>query len=139
VTENGDSVPNIFPVLRYADANKAVEWLATVFGFREIFVARGDDGTIHHAQMSLGPGIIMFASASGSLDEYGEHDPIAARNSIYVYVADVEAHFAAARAAGAEITRDIEDTDYGSKEYSARDFEGNHWSFGTYLPTVRPS
>ena len=36
--------------------------------------------------------------------------------------------------AGAEIVRELADTDYGSREYSARDPEGNHWSFGTYQP-----
>jgi uncharacterized glyoxalase superfamily protein PhnB len=30
--------------------------------------------------------------------------------------------------------RDVVDEDYGSREYSARDLEGNRWSFGTYDP-----
>jgi len=30
--------------------------------------------------------------------------------------------------------RDLQDTDYGSREYSVRDPEGNVWSFGTYRP-----
>lgn len=47
------SDPNIYPVLRYADAGKALEWLAKAFGFKENFVVRGDDGTVNHAQMSL--------------------------------------------------------------------------------------
>jgi len=37
-------------------------------------------------------------------------------------------------AAGAEIVRPLQDTDYGSREFSSRDPEGNHWSFGTYSP-----
>jgi uncharacterized glyoxalase superfamily protein PhnB len=37
-----------------------------------------------------------------------------------------------ARAAGAEITAEPHDTDYGSRDFSARDPEGNRWSFGTY-------
>jgi uncharacterized glyoxalase superfamily protein PhnB len=32
------------------------------------------------------------------------------------------------------ITRELEDTDYDSREYSGRDPEGYHWSFGTYRP-----
>jgi hypothetical protein len=47
------SDPNIYPVLRYADAGKALEWLAKAFGFKENVVVRGDDGTVNHAQMSL--------------------------------------------------------------------------------------
>ena len=33
-----------------------------------------------------------------------------------------------------EIVMEPHDTDYGSREYGARDPEGNLWSFGTYLP-----
>jgi uncharacterized glyoxalase superfamily protein PhnB len=53
---------------------------------------------------------------------------------VYVYVKDVDAHFARAKAAGAEIVRTLADTDHGSREYCARDLEGHLWSFGTYLP-----
>ena len=37
-----------------------------------------------------------------------------------------------ARAAGAEIIRVPLDTDCGSRDFAARDPEGNRWSFGTY-------
>jgi uncharacterized glyoxalase superfamily protein PhnB len=87
--------------------------------------------------MSLGPGIVMFATAGNPLGQDGEPDPTAARHSIYVAVEDVAAHAARAKAAGAEITREIEGTDYGSQEYAARDFEGNHWSFGSYQPQAQ--
>ena len=33
---------------------------------------------------------------------------------------------------GAEIVAGLHDTDYGSRDFSARDPEGNRWSFGTY-------
>jgi uncharacterized glyoxalase superfamily protein PhnB len=50
-------------------------------------------------------------------------------------VDEVDAHFARAKAAGAEIIREPEDQDYGGRDYSARDPEGNVWSFGTYAPS----
>jgi uncharacterized glyoxalase superfamily protein PhnB len=53
---------------------------------------------------------------------------------IYVYVEDVEAHHDRAKAAGADIVRPLQVTEYGSWEYSVRDLEGHLWSFGTYLP-----
>lgn len=54
----------------------------------------------------------------------------------YVVVEDPDAHHnhKRAQAAGAEIVRELTDQDYGSREYSARDPEGNLWSFGTYDP-----
>ncbi len=47
---------------------------------------------------------------------------------------DVDAYYARAQAAGALIVRPLADTDYGSREYSARDIEEHLWSFGTYRP-----
>ena len=119
--------PNVYPFLRYADADAALEWLGRAFGFREHAVHRGGDGgsgPIHHAEISLGPGIVMFGQ--GDPDDRG----------IYVAVDDADAHYERAKAAGAEIVRELEDTDYGSREYTARDPEGNVWSFGTYRPAV---
>jgi len=53
---------------------------------------------------------------------------------LYVVVEDADAHHAQATAAGAQIYRELEDQDYGSRDFSARDLEGNLWSFGTYGP-----
>jgi uncharacterized glyoxalase superfamily protein PhnB len=56
--------------------------------------------------------------------------------SVYVVVEDADAHHARAVAAGAEIVLPLRDQDYGSRDYSARDPEGNIWSFGTYRPQI---
>jgi hypothetical protein len=51
---------------------------------------------------------------------------------VYVIVGEeIDGHYERARAAGAEIVRELHDTDYGSRDYMARDSEGNLWSFGT--------
>ena len=117
-----DQIPNIFPAMRFADPDAALQWLSQAFGFAQRAVHRDEEGVVRHAEMSLGAGTIMF----------GHGDPRS--RSIYVAVEDADAHYARARAAGAEITRELQDTAYGSREYSARDLEGNTWSFGTYRP-----
>jgi uncharacterized glyoxalase superfamily protein PhnB len=127
-----DETPNIYPFLRYADADAALAWLGRAFGFREHAVYRSgqdDTGPIQHAEISLGPGIVMLGQGDDPADR-----------GIYVAVEDADAHYERAKAAGAEIVRAIEDTPYGSREYTARDPEGNVWSFGTYQPAVgRPA
>jgi uncharacterized glyoxalase superfamily protein PhnB len=126
-----DERPNIFPSFKYRDANKAIEWLERAFGFRREAVHPGPAGTVAHAELSLGPGTIML----GSMQAPDPANPWAAEaRGVYVYVRDVDAHYRQARAAGAEIVRELADTPYGSREYSARDGEGNLWSFGTYAP-----
>jgi uncharacterized glyoxalase superfamily protein PhnB len=61
-------------------------------------------------------------------------DARASTVSIYAVAADPDAHCERANSAGAEIVRELADMDYGSREYSARDLDGNLWSFGTYDP-----
>jgi len=115
-------MPNIFPFMRFTDGDAALDWLARVFGFEQHAVYRDDDGTVHHAEVSIGPGMVLF----------GQGDP--SSHGVYVAVDDADAHYERAKAAGAEIMREIEDTDYGSREYTARDLDGHVWSFGTYKP-----
>jgi uncharacterized glyoxalase superfamily protein PhnB len=113
--------------MRFRDADAGVKWLSRAFGFEQHVAYRSDDNAIQHAEMSLGPGIVMLGPGDPK-------DPQA--QGIYVAVDDVDAHYKRAKAAGAEIVREIEDTDYESREYTARDPEGHLWSFGTYHPKV---
>ncbi len=127
----------IFPFLRYQDAPAAFEWLARAFGFEKQMLVPGSDGTIAHAQLRYGGSLIMIGSTRD--DVMHLKSPIevgGATQGIYVHVDDVNAHHDRAKAAGDEIIMELEDTEYGSREYMARDLEGHLWSFGTYAPDV---
>jgi uncharacterized glyoxalase superfamily protein PhnB len=120
----------IFPALRYRDARGAIDWLGRAFGFEPRMVVDGENGTIAHAELVLGRAMIML----GSVREGNDHMPAPGGSSTYVVVDDPGAVHERAVAAGADIVRPPSDTDYGAREFSARDLEGNHWSFGTYQP-----
>jgi uncharacterized glyoxalase superfamily protein PhnB len=124
-------MPNVTPVLRYRDAPRAIQFLEEAFGFRREMVHEGDGGTIVHAELSYGDGMVMVSTES---DE--PNGPHGGTGWSYVVVEDPDAHHARAKAAGADVIRELEDQDYGSRDYSARDFEGNTWSFGTYNPKI---
>lgn len=127
--------PNIFPALRYRDAAAAIDWLEAAFGFQQAAVHRDEDGTVRHAELRLGVGLVMLGEYGDEAWMGGERpDPLASTLSLYVVVDDPDAHHRRAAAAGARIVRELTDEDYGSREYSARDLEGNLWSFGTYDP-----
>lgn len=127
---------NIFPALRYRDADTALEWLKQAFGAEEKVVYRGEDGSIQHAELRLGAGLVMFGQHRDEGWLGGERpDPLRSTVSLYVVVPDPDSHHERAVAAGARIVRELEDMPYGSREYSARDLEGNLWSFGTYEPS----
>ena len=122
-----------YPSLRYHDARAAIDWLGEAFGFTEKEAHAGEDGVIHHAELNVpGGGIVMLGTEpAGGDPQWGEH---AGMSWLYISVADPDALHARAVAAGATIARELQDTDYGSREFSVRDPEGNHWSFGTYAP-----
>ncbi len=127
----------VIPTMRYRDAPKMIDWLCKAFGFEKHFVVPGDGGTIAHAQLTFGNGMIMCGSARD--DDWGKFvkavaDAGATTGAAYVVVRDIDGHYARARAAGAQILRELANTDYGSREYAARDPEGHVWSFGTYDP-----
>ena len=127
----------IFPFLRYEDAPAAFEWLARAFGFEKQMLVPGPDGTIAHAQLRYSGSLIMIGSARDDVMHLKSPGEVGgATQGIYVHVDDVDAHHDRAKAAGAEIIMELEDTDYGSREYMARDLEGHLWSFGTYAPDV---
>ena len=121
---------SVYPVLQYADADAALEWLKTAFGFEEKSVMRNDDGTAGHVELRAGDGLVMFGGG-GSDERFGDHRGQA---WLYVAVGEVDDLHARARDAGAEIVMPPTDQDYGSRDFSARDLEGNLWSFGTYKP-----
>ncbi len=124
-----DTAPTFYPALRYRNAPAALKWLAAAFGFEEQMVVPGPDNTIAHAEMRFGTGIFMLGSVRD--DVFGTPGSMGP----YVYVRDIDAHCARARAAGATIVMEPHDTDYGSRDYAASDLEGYVWSFGTYRPS----
>jgi uncharacterized glyoxalase superfamily protein PhnB len=63
---------NIVPSLRYADAAKAIDWLCDAFGFERQMVVPGENGSIAHAQLCFGNGMLMLGSGGvheGPFDE----------------------------------------------------------------------
>ena len=122
----------IYAALRYRDAAAAIDWLERAFGFQTIARHEGPDGAIAHAELRLGPSLIMLGQGAEDLQDPPE-SPRAARVTIYVAVADVDGLHERARGAGADVS-DLVEQDYGSRDFSVRDLEGNHWSFGTYAP-----
>lgn len=135
-----DTVCTIVPSLRYRDALAMIDWLCKAFGFEKNAVYTDDSGKIvQHAQLVFGHGMVMLGSADNQ-GEWGKQlaqpDELGGRQTqtCYVIVADCAAHYAQAKAAGAEIVRELRAEDYGGSDYTARDPEGHLWTFGDYDP-----
>lgn len=128
----------VIAAMKYRDAAAAIDWLVGAFGFEKHLVVPGEGGAIAHAELVFGDGMVMLGSS-----REGDYDrllaPLAETGGkptlgLYVVVDDVDAHYARAKAAGAEILIDIKDEDYGGRDYTCRDPEGYVWTFGSYDP-----
>lgn len=134
-----DTVSTIIPCLRYRDALAAIDWLCRAFGFEKQAVYADEKGVVQHAQLVFGNGMVMLGSVANP-GAWGERiaqpDEIGGREtqSPCVIVADCEAHYARAKAAGAVIVDELEHKEYGGAGYSCRDPEGHLWWFGSYDP-----
>ena len=130
------------PCLRYQDAKAAIEFLCKAFGFEKHAVYEGPDGSIMHAELSFGNGMIMLGSVSDSpfskLQKLPAEVGGVGTQSPYLIVNDADAHHAQALAAGATIVLPLKTEDYGGRGYSCLDPEGNLWNFGTYDPWTVP-
>jgi uncharacterized glyoxalase superfamily protein PhnB len=94
----------VIPCLRYRDAPAAIEWLCKAFGFEQHLVVPGEGGTVVHAELSFGNGMIMLGSVKQSEfdrlmkqpDEIGG----AETQTAHLIVSDADALYARAKAAG---------------------------------------
>ncbi len=128
----------VLPAMRYRDAPSAIVWLCKAFGSERHLVVPGEHGTIAHAQLSFGNGMIMLGFATdnkfGRLVKTPADFDGGTTESSYITVSDADQHYARAVAAGAEIVIEIKDEDYGGRGNSCRNLEGHVWNFGTYDP-----
>ncbi|MER7664358.1 VOC family protein [Streptomyces sp. NPDC096193] len=125
--------PSISPTLVYADAKAAIRQLTEAFGFTEHAVYEDENGRVVHAELMYGNGMVMLGS-KGTGGEFGKLMTDAGPAGVFVHVDDVDAHHGRAVEHGVDVVMPPTDQDYGSRDYMARDIEGNVWSFGTYAP-----
>jgi uncharacterized glyoxalase superfamily protein PhnB len=119
----------VHPVLKYDDAHAAIDFLERAFGFERLQVHEGDDGKVVHAELRAGEAVVSLSStgAGDPIYEQGVH-----RTVVYAVMDDVDGLFKRVTEAGAEVVMEPTDQDYGSRDFSVRDPEGNVWAFGTY-------
>jgi uncharacterized glyoxalase superfamily protein PhnB len=131
--------PDVIPMIAYEDGPRAMDWLASVFGFRERVRMTAPDGRLSHGEMEAGQGVIMLATPTPDYQSPKHHrdgcEPAQKWSSVpyiidgvLVYVDDAAAHLARAREGGATILSEVEDGDNG-KRYRAEDLEGHRWMF----------
>lgn len=124
----------VTPYLLYEDASSALKFLVDAFGLEERAVYKNDDGRVAHAEMIFEGETIMLGEPGGDFKSPARTggSPVL----IHLYVDDVDKHLEVAKAAGAKVTSEIADQDYGDRSYGAEDPEGHQWYFAQHVKDV---
>jgi MerR family transcriptional regulator, thiopeptide resistance regulator len=123
----------VIPILVYEDIEAAHDFLVTAFGLTSGGLHRLDDGTVVHAEVRNGDAAIWLHQVTAEHQMASPHGAAMAHGGLEVIVPDVDAHFARAKGAGAQIDYEPADQDYGLREYGVRDPENHRWWFSTPL------
>jgi uncharacterized glyoxalase superfamily protein PhnB len=130
------SVPtnSVLPHLVYRDVARACDWLKRVFGFTEHY-RYGDP--VSGVQMRLGDAVIMLTGP-----REGTESPVTVgfeTQTLTVFVADVDAHYAHAKQQGAFIWEELHETIYGERQYGVKDIDSHRWLFSQHAHNVNPA
>ncbi len=116
----------IFPCITFRDANASIDWLERALGAERVAVHEDDEGRVGHAEIRIGESLFMCGD-----ERAGSKATPPGASVVYVVVPDADAAYERARAAGADVTEPVEQ-DYGSRDITVTDPDGNRWSLGTY-------
>jgi uncharacterized glyoxalase superfamily protein PhnB len=116
----------VFPSLTFRDAKASIDWLERALGAERLAVYDDDDGRVVHAEVRIGESTIMCGD-----ERAGSRATPAGVSVIYVVVDDADDAYERAKAAGAQVTEPV-DQDYGSRDVTVTDPDGNRWTLGTY-------
>jgi PhnB protein len=118
----------VTPYLVVDGAERLITFMLDVLGGTEMMRLPGPDGRIGHAEIRVGDSVVMLADVppSGELTA----------SMLHVYVADSDATYKRALAAGATSLREPTNEFYGDRMSGVQDPFGNKWYFATHFEDV---
>jgi uncharacterized glyoxalase superfamily protein PhnB len=125
-----DGYEAVIPYLLVSDAARLIEFIQKALGGEVILNMTNPDGSIGHTEIRVEGCVIMLSQARAEWK--------AMPCMLYVYVADVDAVYARAVAAGATSVSEPKDQFYGDRTAGVQDLCGNQWWFGTHVEEIAP-
>ena len=129
--------PTFRSALFYQDPKAAIAWLEKAFDFELSMLLEDADGNLAHSQMSFGDSYVMIGQEWSA--DHKSPKSVGGKNTQTVNIhidTDIDAHFARAKAAGAEIIAEPETQFYGDRTYRCRDPEGHMWTISQTVSDV---
>jgi PhnB protein len=131
-----DGYNRVIPSLIIDGAPAAIEFYNAVLGTSVRMRMDSPDGKVGHAELQLGDSVIMLADEFPDMGYLGPKSVGGTPVTISVYVADVDAVFERALAAGATEVRAVENQFYGDRSGQFEDPFGHRWSVATHIEDV---
>lgn len=130
--------PPLSVAIAVSDGAKAIAFYIAAFGAQERYrLVDPETGKIGHAEFALHGGLLMLS------DEYPQYNKtpetlggISAK--IVLMCDDVDAAFARATGAGAEVLCELKDQFYGHRDARLRDPFGHEWMLSQQVEIVAP-
>jgi uncharacterized glyoxalase superfamily protein PhnB len=127
-SDKRDMPTTINPVVHYRALDAGARFLVETFGFVQHAAHKADDGSLQYVELSLnGAPLGLGPHIEGSMFDTGPA-------VLYISLDEVDSMHERALAADAEILMAPTDQEYGSRDFVAKDHEGNVWCFDTYQP-----
>lgn len=131
-------IEQVFPYLRVRGAAQAIEFYKQVFDAEEVMRLCEPGGRIGHAEIKIGPTIIMLSDEYPEFGICGPETIGGTGSSIHMHVSDVDALTQKAVDAGAELVRPPTDQFYGERSSTVKDPFGHEWYLGSHIEDVSP-
>ena len=138
MSNDANAIREVFPYLRVRDTAAAMRFYAAAFGAKELFRLTEPSGRIGHAEMQLGPAVLML---SDPYPEYGLNAPAGDDDmgtTVHLHVENADAMAERAVAAGAEMLMPPTDQFYGERSCRLRDPFGHTWLLGHEIEKLTP-
>lgn len=123
MTDTIDTYRTVTPYLVVADADAEIRFLQGAFGATLTASQRHADGSVMHAELTIGNSQVMVGQAS---DQWPPRTA-----ALYVWVEDCDATYEKALVAGAVSESAPEDKPYGHRNAGAIDPNGVTWWIGS--------
>ncbi|MFC5664631.1 VOC family protein [Kitasatospora misakiensis] len=129
----------VVPHIMVDDAAAAIDFYQRAFGARQDIRIDAPDGGVLHAEISIGPSVLMLGDSGGGGGPFTAPAALGGTSvALHVYVPDVDALAERAGAAGAEILQPPTDMFHGDRTAILKDPSGHVWIFLTHLKDFTP-
>ena len=128
---------SITPLLAIRNADEAIAWYSKVFHAEELMRLNNPNGTIAHAELSIGDARIMLAEEH---PDYNKSPALLNGTSviIHIYVENVDDVVVRAVKEGAKLIFPVKDQFYGDRSGRFEDPFGHMWIVSTSLRKLSP-